>query len=330
MSKTPRSLLAALDRVTANLIGPEAAAGPAMLGFAASRHMARVQSVFDDANVVGAGVAEKSSDGQPIGELSLVFYVRRKVPKAALDPRFLVPPVVADPRGRALFTDVVEVGDIVPEVNSGRPPLQSGFSIGHVDTTAGTLGAFVKKNRKLYVLSNSHVLAQSGLGAAGDGILYPGHVDGGAAPADIVAKLHSFTTFIANGRFVNKADAALAEIAAPHDGTLIPALFGSKTPLKIGTPRRGMTVVKRGRTTGDTQSVVRDTDFRIFVTYPGVGPVGFTGQVRCDRYTQPGDSGSIVIDKASGAVVGLHFAGSDVTSVFTPIRAVIDALKFTF
>jgi Trypsin-like peptidase domain len=329
MGKTPRSLLAALDRVTANLVGPETAA-PQMLGFAASRHMARVQSVFDDDNVVGAGVAEKSSDGESLGELSLVFYVRKKLPRSELDPRHLVPPVIADPRGRALFTDVVEVGDIVPEVNSGRPPLQSGFSIGHVAATAGTLGAFVKKNRKLYVLSNSHVLAQSGLAAIGDGILYPGQADGGLAPADIVAKLHSFAPFVVNGRFVNKADAALAEIAAPLAATLIPGLFGSKTPLKIGTPQRGMTVVKRGRTTGDTQSVVRDTDFRIFVNYPGVGPVGFTGQVRCDRYTQPGDSGSIVIDKASGAVVGLHFAGSDVTSVFAPIRAVINALKFTF
>ena len=97
-----------------------------------------------------------------------------------------------------------------------------------------------------------------------------------------------------------------------------------------------MRVIKRGRTTGDTESVVRDTDFRIMIQYPGVGTVGFTGQVKCDRYTDGGDLGSIVVDKASGAIVGLHCAGApDLpglpgTSVFTPIRTVMDALRFKF
>lgn len=129
---------------------------------------------------------------------------------------------------------------------------------------------------------------------------------------------------------MNLADAALAEIAKPLAVTAIPELFGAKRPVKIATPERGMAVLKRGRTTGDTESVVRDVDFRIFVNYPGVGKVGFTGQVRCDRFTEPGDPSAIVVAKESGAIVGLHFAGSGASSVFTPIKAAIKALKFKF
>ena len=129
------------------------------LGAVASRQLTRTRSVFDDKNVVGAGIAEKLTEGHETGELGLVFYVKRKVAPANLDPEKLIPPVVAGPSGRAVFTDVVEVGEIVPEVNKSRPPLKSGFSIGHINISAGTLGAFVKKRRKRYILSNSHVLA---------------------------------------------------------------------------------------------------------------------------------------------------------------------------
>ena len=72
-------------------------------------------------------------------------------------------------------------------------------------------------------------------------------------------------------------------------------IAGASDPIKISDPARGMRVVKRGRTTGDTESTVRDIDARIFVDYPGVGKVGFIGQARCDRYTAAGDSGAIVV-----------------------------------
>jgi hypothetical protein len=60
-----------------------------------------------------------------------------------------------------------------------------------------------------------------------------------------------------------------------------------------------------------------------------VGVVGFSGQVLCDTYTASGDSGALVVSD-EGAVVGLHFSGSPKGSIFTPIRTVMDALKFKF
>lgn len=333
MATTPRDLLAVLDMVTANQLEPERLPGFAMierLTPVAHLQLTRTRTVFDDDNVVGAGIAEKITEGEETGELGLVFYVKHKVARSRLDPDKMVPPVVAAPGGKAVFTDVVEVGEIVPEVNAGKPPLKSGYSICHFNDTAGTLGGFVKKRGKLYTLSNSHVLAESGLATVGDTILYPGPADGGKKPADRCGTLAAFTQFVVGNSFTNKVDAALATIDPALIGSIVPAILGASTPLKIATPQRGMRVIKRGRTTGDTESVIRDTDFRIMIGYPNVGIVGFTGQVLCDRYTKGGDSGSIVVDKASGAIVGLHFAGSPTTSVFTPIRTVMDALRFKF
>ena len=329
MPTTPKAIRVALDRATAG-VGGAAVAQPEMLSAAAARHVDRVRSVFDVENVVGAGIAPKVSDGNTLQELSLVFYVRRKLPRSEIDPSFQVPPVVSGGGGRAVFTDVVEIGDVVPELNAGKPPLRCGFSVSHVNGTAGTLGAFVRKKKKLFILSNSHVLADSGPAVVGDLVVYPGPADGGAAPADVAAKLESFTPFAVDSGFVNTADAALAEVLDPHVASVKTALFGAATPLKLATPQRGMRIVKRGRTTGDTESTVLDTDFRIFVAYPGVGKVGFTGQVRCERYTNGGDSGAIVVDKDGGSIVGLHFAGSGSSSIFTPIRTVVNALRFRF
>lgn len=328
MANTPRNLMAALDQVTATLraralILPQDLSNPL-----AARQMEKTRSVFDDDNVVGAGVAEKVIEGQATGELALVFYVREKIAKANLSAEALIPAVLAGAGDKAIFTDIVEVGNIVPEVNFGPPPLRSGFSISHKDGTAGTLGAFVKQQRQQFVLSNSHVLAESGAAQVGDAILYPGPADGGAVNNQM-GSLASFIPFVVGASFANTVDAAIATISPELASGIEDSLLGASQPLRIATPTRGMRVIKRGRTTGDTESVIRDTDFRIMIEYP-VGTVGFTGQVRCDRYTEPGDSGSIVVDKDSGAIVGLHFAGSPTTSVFTPIRTVLQALKIRF
>lgn len=175
------------------------------------------------------------------------------------------------------------------------------------------------------------MLADSGRGKKGDAVLYPGPSDGGEVDDNTVAKLQAFKAFDKKGTFTNTIDAALAEVLEDHLDAIDLELAGVKKPLKIATPVRDMKVIKRGRTTGDTESVVRDTDFRILVNYgEGIGVIGFTGQVRCDTYTAAGDSGSIVVDKDTGAIVGLHFSGSSKGSVFTPIKTVMAALKFKF
>ena len=217
---------------------------------------------------------------------------------------------MAVPDGSAVFTDVKQIGKLLPQANIRKSPIRSGYSVGHRRITAGTLGAIVKKGRKYFLLSNSHVLALSGKGKIGDKVVYPGPDDGGKLPADLVATLSAFVPFQVGGDFVNRVDAALAEIVEKRLDDLDFSILDAKKTLATIAPARGMTVAKRGRTTGDTESTVEDVNFRAIIEYDDVGKVGFLDQAFCRRYTGPGDSGAIVVDKKSGKIVGLHFAGA--------------------
>lgn len=311
---------------TAEMAVPEA------LGATRIRHFQRVRSMFDDPNIVGAGVTEKVSDGETVDTLSLCFYVREKLPVGEVNPANMLPPVLAAQNGEAVFTDVVEIGDVVPQATAlplvRRNPIQSGYSVGHFSTSAGTIGAVVTRAGRKYLLSNSHVLADSGNARRGDAIYFPGPRDGGTH-SDTVAQLKYFKPFTEGEGFPNRVDAALAEIITDKLTDVNYRIHGAKTPLQTGVPERNMKVVVMGRTSGVKKSIVRDADFRIQVSYD-TGTFGFSGQVRCDTYSTGGDSGSIVVDESTGAIVGLHFAGAPKGSVFTPIRTVMRNLRFTF
>lgn len=326
-SHTPTHLLEALDLVTARR-PPSAEA----LGRVGARHVSRVRDVFEDRNIVAVGISEKVTDKIPTGALSLCFYVEKKIPKSRLRLGKFIPPVTVASNQAAVFTDVKQIGRVRPEgrIRKKVSPIQSGFSIAHIDVGAGTVGAIVRKAKTLFVLSNSHVLANAGLAKLKDEIVYPSPNDGGALPKSLAGTLAKFIKFRVGGDFVNRVDAALIAIDKDRLKTLDLSIHGVKGRPRVIAPRRGMTVVKRGRTTGETQGTIQDVNFRVVIEYEGVGQVGFTDQVLCTRYSRPGDSGSIVVDKASGQIVGLHFAGANGGSVFNPIANVIAALKFQF
>ena len=326
LPSTPKHLVDALDFITGEK--PPVAA----LESLHATHVARVRKAFDDPNIVGVGVSRKVTEGKELDALCVSFYVIKKLPPSRISHSRLVPPVIAAPNGQATYTDVKEVGRIVPQLNPlvKQKPVESGFSVGHIKITAGTLGAIVKKGDKRYLLSNSHVLADSGKGKPGDKVVYPGPDDKGRVPGDWVASLTKAVPFTKGGAFINEVDAALAEIRKERLGDVIYKLQKAKTPLSTIAPERDMVVTKRGRTTGTTRGKIIDVDFRFVLNYDGVGQVGYTKQVLCERYTDSGDSGSLVIDLASGKIVGLHFAGANGGSVFNPIQSVMKALGFTF
>lgn len=136
MSKTPKALLEALDLVTADTV-----ANVEALSAVESMHFKRVRTIFDDPNIIGAGVAEKTTEGDPVGKLSLCFYVKKKLPKSKVSADRILPPVMAGTDGKAIFTDVYEIGEVVPQINKAVSPIKSGFSVGHKDITAGTAWA---------------------------------------------------------------------------------------------------------------------------------------------------------------------------------------------
>ena len=58
-------------------------------------------------NVVGVGVGYKETGGIKTEDLSVVVFVRKKVSKAALSPRDVIPSLID-----GVVTDVIQVGNI--------------------------------------------------------------------------------------------------------------------------------------------------------------------------------------------------------------------------
>ncbi|TAI65938.1 hypothetical protein [Bradyrhizobium sp. Leo170] len=320
---TPKELLDAL-----NLVSGEKGARPESLGLLEVRHVERVRTVFEDPNIVGIGIADKITEKKDTGELSVCFYVEKKIAKSRMKSQKMIPPVLSVPGRKAVFTDVQAIGKVRPQVNKQKSPLLSGYSIGNL-TDTGTLGAIVKKGKKLFVLSNSHVLAKSGLGKVGDKIVFPGESDNGGRD-QVVATLSAILKFKTGDDFLNRVDAALAEIDQDFLDKIDFSIRGAASPFATTNPVRGMKIVTRGRTSEDADGEVQDVHFRIVMPYPGLGKIGFLDQVKCTHYSKPGDSGAIIVDKASKKIVGLHFAGSGAASIFNPIAEVMKALKFRF
>lgn len=312
-------------------------------------------------NVVGVGIGKKIVGGKQTDKDCITVMVSQKVPLKALLEDDVVPREI-----EGVATDVVEVGVVraLAERTDRWRPAPGGVSIGHYKITAGTLGAVVtaRNTGKRLILSNNHVLANSNDAVEGDAILQPGPHDGGDTAEDVIAKLHRFVPIefstappecgvakviatlgnllarvfgsshrlkaIKTSAETNRVDAALA---VPVTDDLISdeildigEVKGWNEDVQIGTP-----IKKSGRTTALTEGTVQVLDSTINVQY-GEGKIAtFTGQIVAGPMSQPGDSGSLVVDVDNRAV-GLLFAGSDQSTVFNPIKDVISLLEVEF
>lgn len=320
---TPKGLLEALALITT---APETSLQA--LGSVRAAQVRRIRSLIQTRNVVGVGISEKTSDDETTGELSVCFYVKQKLSPKRVRGDAMVPPLVCAYGTKAYLTDVKEVGVCRLHLGDGRE-LKSGISVSHASDPAGTIGAIVKKANKLFILSNSHVIALSGKARMGDPVLSPGTTDGGRMPSDVVAKLAQFVPFNRSGD--NEVDVAIAEILPDRLADVRLQIPHVNVPIRIVAAQRGMQVAKFGKSTRDTTAHVIDVHFRLSLRYPhNVGLLRFVDQVLCTGFADSGDSGALVIDVDTGGVVGLHFAGGDSVSICNPIRPVIKALDISF
>lgn len=310
-------------------------------------------------NVVGVGVGLRERRGQILDELAVKVLVTQKLPRAGLTAQATVPSEVD-----GVKTDVMQVGIIrALQPRTGRwRPAPGGVSIGHYQITAGTLGCIVRDRTtgERLILSNNHVIANSNDAQLGDPILQPGPYDGGRVNNDIIAHLarfvpiqfevqpgtcnianlyaslgnifaklagstHRVQVFQADPQAANQVDAAVAK---PTDDSLI-----LDEILEIGVitgtapASLGMGVRKSGRTTGFTTGTVLVIDTTVSVTYGAGRTARFENQIVAGPMSQGGDSGSLVVAGDLPLAVGLLFAGSDQSTVFNPIQAVLDSLE---
>lgn len=289
--------------------------------------------------IQGLGIGEKITEGKKLKELALRVYVEKKKSKSKV--KNLVPEQVDVPEAGKIQTDVIEIGRVETELYTSRVrPAVPGCGVGHPDVTVGTFGCLVRKKgdeKSLYILSNSHVLADEGVARIGDAILQPGDYDGGGTPKDVIGRLTGFQPFtFTYVSYPNLVDAAIAKVRSAKSVDSTIRILGV-TPTGIShTVRRGMRVHKVGRTTDYTTGVIQDIHYRLYLKYkrPGYksshytrsghtrrGRVGLRDQVLCTRYTAGGDSGSVVLNSRN-RIVGLHFAGSPSTSIFNRIEHV--------
>lgn len=215
--------------------------------------------------------------------------------------------------------DVVEVGEIQAlfpfspeEMQKPHRPLVPGCSVGHTDVTAGTLGAFVEVDGAVHVLSNNHVLANTGKADIGDIALQPGKADSGRDPADRFGELVAMSDLKRDRP--NLVDAAIARI---DDGVEYDPARYPGGPVTAADPEPGgaTAVEKVGRTTGHTRG--RITAFEVDglrISFPG-GELVFDDQLEVSgeggAFSAGGDSGSLIwTDEGQREAVGLLFAGS--------------------
>jgi len=300
-------------------------------------------------NVVGLGVGVKWKNNQPTGTPALMVLVTHKVEKYKLPKASLLPPIL-----KGMDIDVIPVGRLTAKAGSSIlsnkasgltqhiRPVQGGYSIGHMDITAGTIATCVYDllpqgigiPKKYYILSNNHVLANKNNARPGDPIVQPGPIDGGCCPFDTIANLSrfipiDFEPFVPRYLHDNIVDAAIAQGQLHNLDRAISWMGYVGGWLPQEKVKVGMIVQKTGRTTGFTRGRILATNTTVDVSYSGGKTARFKDQIVNTAMTSGGDSGSLLVTLIDHIpfAVGLHFASSSSTSIANQIEHVRSLLK---
>lgn len=207
----------------------------------------------------------------------------------------------------------------IPWYQRNTRPLLIGGSVGHVNVTAGTIGAFVERGDGTYMLSNNHVLANENLASAKDWILQRAAYDGGKQPSERVGRLRFWIKLKKTG--TNFADAALAKIeqGVQRDVSRLRELVNGMDRQLAGIGPEFVdeeeTVFKIGRTTGPTEGRVTAFDLDHVIVNYDMGNLRFDNQIEIEgvgsqAFSDGGDSGSLIVNARIEAVA-LLFAGGD-------------------
>lgn len=289
--------------------------------------------------VQGTAIGEKWVDGKPTGKPAILVFVQKKHPADSIISKHvltkfsesdLIPPEID-----GVQTDVIEVGRIVKHnFRTKVRPVKPGYSVGHGDISAGTIGGiFIDNDGELVILSNNHVLANENRAKIGDLIYQPGPSDNLQDRRDIgwqepvsglpyVGNLKRFCNIEKSG---NTHDSAIAKI---HPRLIQSGLVDHSYPkinsrlTGFGNATVGMQVQKCGRTTGYTTGRVLGVNASFGVEYD-LGNAKFDKCIVISAMSKGGDSGSIIQDMDERAV-GLLFAGSNKITLANPIDIVRD------
>ncbi len=302
--------------------------------------------VDNDDMIQGVGIGSPEIDMDQIGpdgpgSLVLNVYTAEKLgqekTRQCLHDDYGIKSVTND----SMALNVFETGfiDTQPHRHKARPA-PCGISVGHYRITAGTMGALATgrsapRNRRVLMLSNNHVLANSNGGRYGDSIIQPGRADGGQNPRDRVAILERYVPINFSGA-PNYVDCATGWCW--HDRVKRQFVYRSGSGFSefsvSSNPRaafRGMIVGKTGRTTQLKAGRVTDISATIRVNFGSGRTALYRDQLAIrgvrDTFSQGGDSGSLIWTwDSQRRPVGLLFAGGGGVTFGNKIGRVLSAL----
>lgn len=279
--------------------------------------------------VVGLGVRNRVVDRKIQDDIVLSVFVDANVDENELISNSLIQAV---PENRI---QIVRTGKIVAR-GTGPPPANrivpvlnwlnrrirpavGGVSISRDQGISGTLATCCYEHDPLpttppiyYALSNNHIIANLNDSSVGDAILQPGTNEGGTYPADFIAWLAAKVDI----QFMNGVDPIPenlvdAAIAAGHFSDLDNTIYwtGNLNGVKYETNTHDE-VQKTGAFTAYTRSRIVDVDATIDVEFSNGKVARFKHQLTMDRFSEQGDSGSLIVDSTTRRAVGLLFADS--------------------
>ena len=241
--------------------------------------------------------------------------------------------------------------DAFSDPTTRQRPAPPGFSVGHPDITAGTIGARVRDaSGNVYLLSNNHVLANSNNASIGDATLQPGPYDGGTYPADQIGTLYAFQPIDFSLSGSNTIDAAIARSDTLNLGNSTPTDDGYGTPsAKIFDDANNdgvfdnrsdllnLAVQKYGRTTKLTHGEITGINATVEVCYEVLFGICIESAYFVDQlivepgsFSGGGDSGSLIVtDDSSRSPVALLFAGSATQTIANRIDLVLNRFGVT-
>lgn len=311
-------------------------------------------------NVEGTCIGFKFRDGKKTEELAVVVYVGRKLAEAQLEAWQVIPRAVSV-SGQEVETDVVQSKfKALTLIDKDSGVIKPGYSIGHPNITAATLGFFANRRSQIHVttsaiclVSCAHAIGDTNKGKIGDPVYYPGPYDGGteknivaylaaSIPIEMIEGQCPIANFCVNAlnflaklarskhrvpkpirEVTNRVDCAAAWIA---EGIEIDKnIFRIGIPVGIEQATLGMKVQKSGRTTEYTEGEIIGIEARVTVGYQE-GTALFVGQTISDIPSAGGDSGSAVLTYGNN-LVGLLFAGGEGITIMNPIEDVFQQLE---
>ncbi len=288
-------------------------------------------ALLDMDGVTGIGIARDDSDQ------NFVFQI-------TFDESAVPPPVPPDIEGVATVV-VAAPAPEAQDICGTDHRLQHGFPVPMGISTssnlycgAGTLGFKACDGVSIGYVTNNHVAAAGGPFSCPNGApfntpqFHRATLDAGCALAANIGNLARFVPLNAAFNFVDAA------YVRSDNGRVSNAIRDIGVPTRRPrTPRSlrfGEVVQKSGRTTGLTFGRIAAVNVATTINYGRCGSARFFGQIAIVGlspcfFSQPGDSGSPVVDAANNPV-GLLFAGGGNVTFINPITEVLARLGLTF